>query len=198
MKIAIDIALLLPDEINSLCIGLNQQDKNAFFDLTKKDNHPHITLTMAVIDEADIHKIEVILRNVAEKFSGLQLELTELNYTITPEDKKSYQFVIGSSKEIKELRQKIVKELSPYFSYEVEDSMFFVDNDEEFRPVSKYWVANHEKRNLSLDKFKPHISLKNTAATFDEFPIKFTTNKLVMAQLGNYCTCRKILIDIDL
>lgn len=194
MKLAIDIALLLPEEINKLCINLNQQDEKAYSDLRKNDNHPHITLTMAVIDEADIHKIEVILRNVAEKFSGLQLELTELNYTITPEDKKSYQFVVESSNEIKELQRKIVEELSPYFSYEAEDSMFFVDNDEEFRQVSKYWVKNHETKKT----FEPHISLKTRNATFKELPINFSTNKLVMAQLGNYCTCRKILININL
>lgn len=198
-KIAVDVALLLPEKVNKVCIGINKQrDADAFFRLNKKDSFPHITLAMGVIDEKDLPKAEERLSKIAEKFSSLDLEIEIINFTIMPqpENKKSYQFVLKPTQELKALHAIIMKELLPLFSYKVDLGMFYKE-DEELHEVSMFWVKNYAKNHQTSEDFKAHISLKCRSAQFNKFPIKFSASKLALCHLGDYCTCRKILFSID-
>lgn len=125
-KIAIDIALLLPEAINKICIDINQKEHSeSFSDLSKLDNHPHITLAMGVIDEEDIEKVNSKLKEIVNQFSKLNLEISKIYHQITPEKKISYGFEIKMTDEIKMLHGKIMQELLPMFSYDVKKEMFF-------------------------------------------------------------------------
>ncbi len=198
-KIAIDVALLLPENINKICININRKNNaDAFSDLSKKNNYPHITLAMGVADDKDFPKISKKLKDISKKFSPLKLEIVGLNFTITPENKKSYEFTVRRTDEIKKLHAVIMKELYPLFSYKVNDNMFFLDSDEKFSKVSKYWVETYGKNHSNPDKYHAHISLKCRNAKYTKFPIKFPANKVAACHLGNYCTCRKILASVDL
>ena len=85
-KIAIDIALLLPKEINKICIDINQkEDSESYSDLSKKDNHPHITLAMGVIDEEDIEKVNNKLKEIVKRFSKINLQILKLYSSINSE-----------------------------------------------------------------------------------------------------------------
>lgn len=198
-KIAIDVALLLPDRINNICIGINRKaGADAFSDLSKNNNHPHITLAMGVIDESDLPEVQTKLEYISKQFSSLKLEITGIYFEITPESKKSYGFVVELTNELKRLHWEIMKELLPIFSYGVDKKMFFLDSDENFNEVSKYWVDNYGKKHLDPNNYYPHISLKCKKASYDGLPIKFSASRLAVCQLGNYCTCRKIFASIDL
>ncbi len=199
VKIAIDVALLLPDEINNICIEINRNSNaDAFSDLSKNNNHPHITLAMGVVDEENLPKIESKLKDISRDFSSLKLEIAELYFEMTPEKKKSYGFTVILTDELKKLHRVIMKELFPIFSYDVNNNMFFLDSDENFNEVSKYWVKNYGEKHSDPNNYHPHISLKCRKADYTNFPIKFTASKLAVCQLGNYCTCRKTFTIIDL
>lgn len=198
-KIAIDIALLLPEKINKICTDINRKnDSNAFSNLSKKNNHPHITLAMGVIDEKNLPKIDKKLKEISKEFSSLNLEIIELYFEITPENKKSVSFVVKPSDKLKALHAKIMKELLPLFSYKVSDNMFFLDSDEKFQKVSMFWIENYRKNHSDPNNYHPHISLKCRKAQYDKLPIKFSASKLAACHLGNYCTCRKILASVNL
>lgn len=194
-KIAIDAALLLPEKINKICIELNRKkDADAYSDLGKKNNHPHITLAMGVVDEKELPKVESKLKDISKEFSSLKLEIVGLYFQMNPEKKKSYGFTIKQTSELKELHRRVMKELLPVLSYDVRNEMFFLDSDEKFYETSKFWVENYAKKHSSPNKYHPHISLKCRNASYTKFPIKFSASKIAVCQLGNYCTCRKIFI----
>jgi hypothetical protein len=193
-KIAVDIALLLPEAINKICIDINQKEHaEAFSDLSKSNNHPHITLAMGVIDEKDIGKINSKLNEIIKQFSKLNLRILRLNYEITPEKKKSYNFEIKLSDKLKKLHATIIRELLPVFSYDVNNKMFFLDFDETFNEVSKFWVKTYGRIHSNPENYRPHISLKCRNGECPKFPKEFVASKVVLCHLGNYCTCRTVL-----
>ena len=75
--------------------------------------------------------------------------------------------------------------------------MFFLDYDEKFSEVSKFWIENYRKNHSDPNNYHPHISLKCRKAEYKNFPIKFTASKLAICHLGNYCSCRKILSSVN-
>lgn len=199
-KIAVDVALLLPEKVNKICIDINKApEADAFFRLNEKDSFPHITLAMGVIDEKDLPKANEILEEIANVFSLIDLEVYELDYTTMPppENKKSYQFKLNLTEEIKNLYVIIMEKLRPLFSYDVDLEMFYKD-DENLHEVSKFWVSKFKENQKRFNDYQPHISLKCANAKFDDLPIKFTASKLALCHLGDYCTCRKILFSAEL
>src|SRR5680860_451818 len=89
-KIAIDIALLLPEAINKICTGVNQAEgSDAFSDLSKPDNYPHITLALGIIDEKDIEEVNSKLHKIVQQFTKLHLQVTNLSCSMMPDKKRS-------------------------------------------------------------------------------------------------------------
>jgi hypothetical protein len=198
-KIAIDIALLLSQRINNICLKINRSaGAEAFSDLSKENNYPHITLAMGAMDEGDLAAIENKVKKISQKFRALDLEIIHLGNETTPENKKSSHLTIKPNKKLRELHGMIMSELLPIFSYEIKKEMFFIDADENFKKVSKYWVENYGKKHANPQNYHPHISLKCRNAKYNNLPLKFTASKLAICQLGNYCTCRKIIKSINL
>jgi 2'-5' RNA ligase len=192
-KIAVDIALLLPEAINMICIDINQKEySEKYSDLSKSDNHPHITMAMGVIDKNDIEEVNNKLQKVVKNFSKLDLEIIKTYHQLTPENKISYGFEIKLTDEIKKLHGKIMKDLLPMFSYNVTSDMFFLDSEEKFSEVSKVWVESYGVNHSNPDNYHPHISLKCRKAEYNNFPEKFIASKVAFCHLGNYCTCRTI------
>lgn len=191
-KIAVDVALLLPEEINKICIDINRKEgAEATSDLSKSNNHPHITLAMGVIDKEDIPKVNSKLKEIVSGFSELNLEIS---HEIKSEKNKSYGFGIKPTDEIKKLHAAIMKKL--IFTYDVTLDMFYKDSDEVLNEISRYWVESY--RTKDPENYQPHISLKCKNAEYSKLPIKFTTSKIVLCHLGNHCTCREILGEFEL
>jgi len=198
-KIAIDVALLLSEKINKICVSLNKTEgAGAFSDFSKSNNHQHITLAMGVIDEKDLPKIEAKLKRISNNFPTLKLKVKGIHSEINPENSKSCSFLVERTEKLKKLHAEIMKTILPFLSHTVEKKMFFLDSDEKFGKVSKYWVKNYWKKHSNPENYKPHISLKCRKANYLKFPITFSTSRLAVCQLGNYCACRKIFFQFNL
>jgi len=190
-KIAVDIALILPEEIMDLVIKLNERFEG-FSIFNKKNNLPHITLAMGVINESDIKKVNGKLKDICLKFNPLNLEITEVYHIIKPNDKKSFSFRIKMGDELKNLHTIIMKELLPIFTYDVSEDMF--NQDDKVSPISMQWVENYGKNHKDPENYNPHISLHcNKYVVFNDVPIKFKASKVALCHLGSHCTCRRIL-----
>lgn len=193
-KIAIDVALLLPETISKICVNLNQRDGSEWYsDLSKPDNYPHITLAMGVIDEADIEQVDKRLGEIARQYTTLSLEINRLSHNLTPGNKIACGFDITLTDKIQELHNSIMKELNPFISYVADQSMFRVDDDEIFDPISIFWVENFRNVFLGTKLFNPHISLKCRKAEYDSLPISFPASQITLCRMGNHWTCRDIL-----
>lgn len=192
-KIAVDIVLLPPEEIMQICIDLNRKkDAESYQTFNLKDNLPHISLAMGVLDTEDLQLAKEKLDKISNDFLKMKLELTEMSYTVTPSKKKSYEFRVSITPELQKLHNTIMKDYSDIFSYdEVNLDMFYSDPNEQMNKISCYWPKNYPSK--SFENFSAHISLKCRNANYSNTPVKFTTKDLVLSQLGNLCTCRKIL-----
>lgn len=198
-KIAVDIALLLPDTINEMCIAINCSDKaRSFCDLSKADNYPHITLAMGVIDESVLEIIQDKFKQLATAASPLHLEITTVYSQENPDGNSSCGFKIRDNDELLKLHLAMMEALTPYVTNEATQEMYKLDPDEKFAEVSKHWVENYWKNHMGEGKYKPHISLKCGYAKQDDLPISFTVSRLAICHLGNFCSCRTILAETDL
>ena len=190
-KIAVDVAILPPNNIMDLAIELNRKF-GSLSKLNKENNFPHITIAMGVIDDSEIDLVNQKINEISRKFGTLDLEILAVSASVKSNGKKSWAFDIKFSDKLKELHIALMKELLPIFTYEVDVKMF--NQDDEVDPISTFWVENYAKHHKNPNNYNPHLSLKcNKDVVFNEVPIKFKSARLALCHLGDHCTCRRIL-----
>jgi len=187
-KIAIDIALLPPEEIMNKAIEINSQFADDPIQLNKENCLPHISLCMGVVEAEDLPKIEKIINEIIENFQALSLKINGIN------DKHTC-FETKNNKDLQRLHETIMTELETYLSYNATTDMCFSPPIVDEKTVS--WI-NGYKENTSFENFYPHITLGISKLEGKELNIDFMASKIAICHLGNYCTCRKILYSVNL
>ncbi len=187
-KIAITVALLLPEDIMDKAIDINSQSSEDPIKLNKENCLPHLTLSMGAVEEENLPKIEEILTEIGEKFSKLLLTIDKIS-------KGHSCFEIEDNENLQKLHEEIMMRLSPYFSYDAKLNMCFSPPVVVERTL--FWI-NGFKDNTSFENFYPHITLGISKLNEQKLNIDFMASKLAVCHLGNYCTCRKILFSLDL
>lgn len=199
-KISIDVVLLPSKEIMGKAIEINKQllktNENIII-LDKKKCLPHISLVMGCIDENDLLKIKKIIQEASKQFSPLNLSIIDTYTDTIPSGKRVPGYKIEKTKGLQDLHEKIIKIISPYFidsSKITLDTLYPTPKPEE---ITLSWIKNYLKGS-SFEKFFPHITLGCGEAPQLESPISFTASTLAVCHLGNYCTCREILMTVNL
>jgi len=179
-----------------LTIKLNQKFKSGS-NLNKKDNLPHITLAMGVIDDSQIPEVMEKLNEISKILKPLDLEISKIHSIVKPSGEKSFSFLIKKSEELKKLQQLIMKTLLPIFTYDVKPPMF--NQDQEIDSDSIYWVETFAKIHRNIENYTPHISIKcKKEVVFEGLPLFFKGSQLGLCHLGAHGTCRKILGKVNL
>ncbi len=186
-KIAINIVLLPPEKIMDKAIEINKQFANDPIKLNKENCLPHISLCMGVLEEENLPKIEEIINQISKQFSKLFLTINKIS-------SKHVSFEIENNGAIQNLHEEIMMQLSPYLSYNATTNMCFSPPPVVEKTLT--WINNY--KNTSFEKFYPHITLGISKVEDKEVKIEFTASKLAVCHLGNYCTCRKVIISSDL
>ena len=187
IKIAVDVALLPPEDIMDMVIELNKKFVPDT-ELNKTDNFPHITLAMGVVDEEQIPVLNSRLKDIASRFNALDLVLEDAYFIIKPDGKKGWSFRVSKTDKLVELHKTVMKELLPLFSYDVDEGMLY---KEEINPLSLIWIRNFAKNHKDAGNYLPHISIKcQNDVVYDKKLVKFRASKLGVFHLGDYCTCR--------
>ena len=196
MKLAIDIALLPPDHIMNLCIDVGKNcEQDIAVPLNKLDNLPHITLAMGVLDDVDLDIVTEKLKNIINSIKPLNLTISKLYSIEVAPGKFSYGFEIIKTPELIAPHTLITDYFFKYlFKYKSDQNMFYIKDEEGFSDTSMRWVDTlYLTKYKNIDKYHPHISLKCQNPKYNNFPIKFTADRIALCHLGNHCTCRKIL-----
>lgn len=205
-KIAVDVVLFPPDELVDKAIEVNQALLKTFeFDnkivLNKQNCFPHISLAMGCIKEDDIPKIDTVLKDIAENFSPITLTISDIRAGTIPTGEKVSWFEIEKTKELQLLHETVMNKLSPYFTYNVSLDMIYTLPNQQVEQVTTYWIRNYPKES-SFEKFSPHITIGFGEVEGEkcgiQFPLRSSVSKLALCRLGNYCTCRKIVLLYDL
>lgn len=197
---AIDVALLSPDNIMDICIEINKKafkKGNALHILNKTDRFPHISLFQGIIDEKDLEKAKEILKNLSQKYNALKLKITKLNHYEKPNGKSWSEFIVDVDENYIKLRNELLDNIIPlHHKIKATQEMFFPEKN--FNNISFNWVESYIDT-IGYENHTPHITLNCSEAKYDgKLPIQFKASRLTIHQLGDHCTCRKILFETKL
>lgn len=191
--IAVDIALLPPQEIMDQAIAVNKtllRTNKEIIVLDKSQCLPHVSLAMGFIEDKNIPAIRQIMKEVAQEFSTLDLEIVRTSTTPTPEGDPVSQFDIENNKELQKLHKTIMLKVIPFFEKKGEIGSFL--SPPPVAETTMYWVKGYRDHS-SFEDYKPHITLGFGKAGKLKEPVSFTATTLALCHLGTYCTCRKVL-----
>jgi len=187
-KIAIDIALLPPEEIMEKAIEINNQLAGDPIELNKKNCLPHISLCMGAVEEENLSKIKEIINEIGKNFSKLFLTINKI-------DDEHICFEFKNNEDLQRLHEEIMTKLLPYLFYNATIDMCFSPPFVSERTL--FWINNYKDK-FCFQNFYPHITLGISKLKSRKLNIDFTASKLAICHLGNYCTCRKVLYSVNL
>ena len=191
-NITIDIAILPPEDIMSLCIDINKKAHlvgNDKGQLNKTDFLPHITLAMGTVKEKDFQKLIQKVELIVSKFSKLNLTLEKFYFITDKTGKRCYGFKITGEK-LQQLHETLMDELNHLISNEGKKESTY---DQAEIPT----FAN-EYDKYSYKKYFPHITLKCREINEIFEKKSFITSRIAICHLGISSTCRKILFETKL
>lgn len=198
-KIAIDIALIPPDDIMDICVDLCQKhpDNSGNLGLNKTNNLPHISLFMGMVEQTQLEEFYKTTERIIKDAEPILTSITR-TASITDKDKIHYYFEIKNTSKLFDLHKKLVENLKEYYPEKTNENIYFSKPDEKIDEKTFFWVDNYITGS-SLEKFWPHITLKGcTNPIYTNTPKEFKIDRLAICHLGNHCTCQKILWETKL
>lgn len=195
---AVDVVLLPDKAMTDRAIKANADLVERFgkkIVLEKENCLPHISLAMGCVGERDTGAIEKVLSTIAERCPVGKFRIIDIRTSVNAKGEKVSVFEVEKTKELQSLHEKIMEKLRPYFSYDVSSDMIY--GSEEVAETTLLWIKNYPEK-ASFANFFPHITIGYGEVEGREFPIEFTASKLALCHLGNHCTCRKVLVSIEL
>ncbi len=219
-KLAVDVVLLPSEAMMDQAIALNRRlpgrsDQEMI--LNKKDCLPHISLAMGCIEGEDVPLIQTILEKIAQQFPELDLTATAVRAVTSPAGRTVSSIEIERTARLQRLHEAVMSRLSPHFSYTVNPEMFFaslahkgahrgadgaadetpdVTPDVTIDKAAISWVENFPAQSI-FTRFSPHITAGFWHSDYVLGPMLLRPASIVLCQLGNFCTCRRILAAAD-
>jgi 2'-5' RNA ligase len=188
-KIAISIALLPPDDIMDMAISINKNYPDDPIQLNKENCLPHISLCLGVVEEEQLPEIRNIITEITQDISPLSLTISQIR------DYHSSLELLPDEK-LQQLHEGIITRLEPYLSYNASTDMFFTPPAVVEKSLFRVQIYREKS---SFASYYPHITLlAGTKLTNQDIQKNFIASRIAICQLGNYCTCRKILYTTDL
>lgn len=182
-KIALDIVLLLPKDMQDLCIRIDRGSERSKEVSFEDGYNPHITLAMGVVRMSDIPAITKKIDELAESEHTLALSFTGFH------EGKSSWLEIAKTESLFQLHQKINAIVKEFSSYDATTESFYEYEINTPQRSLVEWVNNFPI-GASDDAYDPHISLGKEHAYKPDFPVDFTVNTIGMFHLGWHGTCK--------
>lgn len=197
-KITIDVVLFPDASMTAQAIEASERQSEKFNDkivLNKEKCLPHISLAMGAIEESDLPEASKILQEIASHFRELKLTANSYRGNKIPSGDVVSEFTIKKTAELQSLHEMIMTKLRPFLTYDVSIDMVFSPPTVE--EITLCWIKNYAEKS-SFENFRPHITVGFGELDNVNAPIVFTASTLALCHLGNYCTCRKVLISTKL
>ncbi|MBW3019766.1 2'-5' RNA ligase family protein [Candidatus Woesearchaeota archaeon] len=202
-KIAIDVVLLPPEEIMDLCIEVNEKafkKGKGRHKLNKVNCVPHISLTMGCVYDdklpcmiRDLGKISAATEPLTLKITGVEM--------YGPEGERRGFLKINVPKKLRELHNEIHYRIARHV-VNCDGPYVLVDGESTgISDSSKEMLNKHSKTQFG-DDYNPHLTLccydSDKFCKDLKFPISFNVSKIALFQLGDGCTCKKLLNEFSL
>jgi 2'-5' RNA ligase len=189
---AIDVVLLPDDAMTDRAIEANTELVQKFGSeiiLTKDSCMPHISLAMGCIDESDVPAVADVLDTIAKTN-----QLTKLKVIGVRTSGDTPVFEVQKTKELQSLHEMVLKEVGPYLTSDVTNDMIYGGRAAE---STLQWIRDYPEKS-SFERFFPHITIGYGEMENIPSPVEFTASPLALCHLGNRCTCRDVLVSIEL
>ncbi|MBT30752.1 MAG: hypothetical protein CMO01_13920 [Thalassobius sp.] len=195
---AIDVVLLPAENISNESIAINQQLDNGSgmqqIPLGTKCL-PHISLAMGGLKDEDTDSFFKEVAAITSQFSALNLNYTAIECHPNDKGEAISGIAIEENVELQKLHEILVCKLESFLKNEVNQEHFH--GDETTNTSSVNWVNEYITKH-SFKQFSPHITLGTGIFSGNFTPQNSLTNRLAVCHLGNYCTCREILFEVEL
>lgn len=189
IMIAVDVVLLPPVEVMDRAIEINGQllgTSGSDIVLDREKCLPHITLAMGCMNEDDLGKVNEILAGIAGSFPPLSLK------TVSSKGGKAW-IKIEKTRDIEVLHEIVMIRLSSFFSYKAARDMVFEEEGEEVNDLTLDYIKKFFT-DSSFENYAPHITVGKGDMDVEVETFDFVSAELALCHLGNYCTCRKVLL----
>jgi 2'-5' RNA ligase len=197
-KIAIDIVLLPSDEMMDHVIRANRDLIDNHGDtgivLIKKHCVPHISLCMGVIEEDKLNEVNEIIQKLAESYSPFSFNANTLTNSEDPEKDNYLSLNFEYSHRFRDFQQEVMKLLREMVNYEDATAEMLVDPPHDKILSLKDYGEKDGHPNL----YNPHITVGFGKTDVLDLPIRFSSSKLAIFQLGDNYACKKLLGVYDL
>jgi 2'-5' RNA ligase len=197
-KKAVDIVLLPEEAMMDRAIEANRElvkKYGAQIVLDKENCLPHISLAMGCLDEVNLCAAATILKETGGKYSLPELRVTGVQTSTNSVGEKVSVFEVEKVRELQLLHEEVMERLAELMSPDVSGEMLY--NPEEVGQSTLLWIKNYREKS-SFANFFPHITIGYGEIDDLSFPMQFGVSRLAVCHLGNHCTCKEVLISIDL
>ena len=194
-KIAINVVLLPPDPVMDMALEWNQmlcKVRPANIALGKLQYLPHISMVMGCIREDQLAQANTLLQSISSQHSALSLQVPNIRTVKAASGNNIITLDINPTRELVAIHESIVNIFQPLLTQDADESA--INDVPPISPDAIAWI-NHYIPDQCFDNFWPHITLGfgDPPPTFQ--PISFQGSRLAICHLGNYCTCRTILVE---
>lgn len=195
---AVDVVLLPDETMANKVIEVNADLVKKFGNeimLNKESCLPHISMAMGCLEETDIASVEKVLEEIAKETSLPYLKVVGIRTSGNSKGEAVSVFEVEKTTQLQSLHEKVLDKLTPYLSSDVTEDM--ICGNEKVAASTLLWIKNYRQKS-SFEKFFPHITIGYGQVEYQMQPVTFTASKLALCHLGNHCTCRKVLVLIEL
>jgi len=193
-KIAVDVVLLIPDEMADRAIELNRKlavrASGSQIVLNKNDCLPHLSLAMGCMEQAQLGEAESILRDVAKTFHPVRITAGEISGNVNSHGQVVSVLMAEKTEQLQELHEMVMRKFRSVLSYDVTVEMFAGPDDIEATTLE--WVGDYPS-GAAFDNFSPHITIGYGGLSVQSISLMGGAAELAICHLGNHCTCRKVL-----
>jgi len=189
---AIDVVLLPNEAMTDRAIEANAELVEKFgaeIVLNKENCLPHISLAMGCIDESDISAVVDILQTIANTNPLAGLRVIGIRTS-----GEASVFEVQKTRPLQLLHEMVLNEVGPYLTSDVTPDMIYGAQAVE---STLQWIRDYPEKS-SFEKFFPHMTIGYGEMVSIPSPIDFTASALALCHLGNHCTCRDVLVSIEL
>ncbi|MDA0772097.1 MAG: 2'-5' RNA ligase family protein [Cyanobacteria bacterium] len=191
---ALDIVVIPPQPVLDLCYQLNAGFEDRRINLNPVNALPHLTLSMGVIESGDEAAIAQALEVLAKKYQGLELQFDSI-FDAGFKTDSAMGLSIEKTDGLMNLHRDSVALMRPHLQ-DYYQADIFADYDQGLGESCLGWVRRFQSDCVGED-FDPHITIG-----FGDLPeieaMSFKTSKLALYQLGDYCTCNKLIVEFEL
>ncbi|MDH7599978.1 MAG: 2'-5' RNA ligase family protein [Sedimentisphaerales bacterium] len=195
-QIAVDIVLLPPREVMDLVIEQNRDlvaGRHREIVLTHDGALPHISLVMGCMETDTLPELVSIMNDLVKDHPPGGLTAIGIAIISNQVGKKVSSLLIHKTDPLQRLHEVLLIATGPLLGYQPRPEMFYGG-----APVTQStldWVRLFREQS-SLHRFWPHITIGYGVARPIDRPVSFHPQALAVCQLGNHCTCQRVLAEV--